>query len=79
MRLWTIKEAAYKSQPLNAELLMSDLSLDDPSATVRDYAFSEHNWHVFAVHQRSVRYGPWIYIRIMLAEVLGDFAEGAGQ
>ena len=33
LRLWTIKEAAYKSQLLNAELLMSDLSLDDPAAT----------------------------------------------
>lgn len=37
--------------------------LDDPSRSVRDYVFSEHNWHVFAAHERSVRYGPWLYIR----------------
>jgi N-sulfoglucosamine sulfohydrolase len=37
--------------------------LRDPSANIRDYAFSEHNWHVFAAHERSVRYKQWIYIR----------------
>lgn len=37
--------------------------LKDPHAKVRDFAFSEHNWHVYAAHQRSVRYGPWLYIR----------------
>lgn len=37
--------------------------LDDPSATVRDYAFAEHNWHVGQAHERMVRTGPWLYIR----------------
>ena len=37
--------------------------LKDPSAVVRDYAFAEHNWHVFAAHQRAVHHGPWLYIR----------------
>ena len=32
LRLWTIKEAAYKTQPVNAELLMGDFSLGDPAA-----------------------------------------------
>ncbi len=37
--------------------------LKDPRAEVRDYAFSEHNWHVFAAHERSVRFGKWLFIR----------------
>ncbi|MCB1230916.1 MAG: sulfatase [Verrucomicrobiae bacterium] len=37
--------------------------LADPAASVRDYAFSEHNWHVHQAHERSVQYGDWIYIR----------------
>ncbi|MAG57598.1 MAG: heparan N-sulfatase [Planctomycetes bacterium] len=37
--------------------------LDDPAATVRHYAFAEHNWHVYRAHERMVRTGPWLYIR----------------
>ncbi len=37
--------------------------LADPTATTRDYAFAEHNWHVGQAHERSVRFGDWLYIR----------------
>lgn len=37
--------------------------LKNPKAKTRDFAFSEHNWHVFKNHERSVRYGDWLYIR----------------
>lgn len=37
--------------------------LNDPSATVRDVVFAEHNWHVFKNHERMVRFGDWLYIR----------------
>ncbi len=37
--------------------------LENPHGKVRDFAFSEHNWHVYAAHERSVRYGQWLYIR----------------
>jgi arylsulfatase len=37
--------------------------LRDPDVDVRHYAFSEHNWHVFAAHERSVRFGKWLFIR----------------
>ena len=37
--------------------------LADPTATTRDYAFAEHNWHVGQAHERSVRNGKWLYIR----------------
>jgi arylsulfatase len=49
--------------------------LNDPAATTRDYAFAEHNWHVAAAHERSVRHGDWIYIRNNLPEVLNMAAE----
>ncbi len=35
----------------------------DPAATVRRYAFSEHNWHDYEAHGRSVRDGQFLYIR----------------
>jgi len=37
--------------------------LSDPKAVVRDFAFAEHNWHVFGAHERMVRHGDWLYIR----------------
>jgi arylsulfatase len=49
--------------------------LRDPKATVRDYAFAEHNWHVAAAHERSVRHGKWLYIRNNLPNVLNMAAE----
>jgi arylsulfatase len=47
----------------------------NPQATVRDYAFAEHNWHVAAAHERSVRHGDWLYIRNSLPDVLNMAAE----
>jgi arylsulfatase len=43
--------------------------LAGPEATTRDYAFSEHNWHVGRAHERSVRHGHWLYIRNNLPEL----------
>lgn len=37
--------------------------LDDASAQVRRYAFSEHNWHDYEAHGRSVRADGFLYIR----------------
>lgn len=37
--------------------------LEDPTAEVRDYAFSEHNWHDFEARGRGVRDHQWKYIR----------------
>ncbi len=36
--------------------------LQEPDATVRDVAFAERNWHVYALHERAVRTGDWLYI-----------------
>ena len=35
---------------------------EDPTASIRPYAFSEHNWHDYEAHGRSVRDGRWLYI-----------------
>lgn len=35
----------------------------DLSAEVRRYAFSEHNWHDYEAHGRSVRDGQFLYIK----------------
>ncbi|MCH9653962.1 MAG: sulfatase [Planctomycetes bacterium] len=37
--------------------------LKHPEKKVRDFAFAEHNWHVFKAHERMVRTGDWLYIR----------------
>ena len=49
--------------------------LADPQATVRDYAFAEHNWHVGQAHERSVREGDWLYIRNAFPELQSLCAE----
>ncbi|MFC5455001.1 sulfatase [Prosthecobacter fluviatilis] len=36
--------------------------LADPAATPRKYAFSEHNWHDYEAHGRSVRSEGFLYI-----------------
>jgi arylsulfatase A-like enzyme len=36
--------------------------LEDPSASVRRHAFSEHNWHDYEAHGRSVRSEGYLYI-----------------
>jgi arylsulfatase A-like enzyme len=40
----------------------------DPKAQIRSYAFSEHNWHDYEAHGRSVRDGEYLYIRNRLPE-----------
>lgn len=35
----------------------------DPTQSIRRYAFSEHNWHDYEAHGRSVRDGQFLYIK----------------
>lgn len=35
----------------------------DPAATPRRFAFSEHNWHDYEAHGRSVRDGRFLYVQ----------------
>ncbi|APZ96348.1 sulfatase family protein [Fuerstiella marisgermanici] len=36
---------------------------DDSSAGIRQYAFSEHNWHDYEAHGRSVRHGDYMLLK----------------
>lgn len=55
---------AAGSEPLKS---MQGVSLfptfEDPSAAIRRHAFSEHNWHDYEAHGRSVRSEGYLYIR----------------
>ena len=51
--------------------------LDNPGATVRDYAFAEHNWHVNQAHERMVRHGDWLYIRNAWPDLMAMCVESA--
>jgi len=37
--------------------------LENPQASIREFVFSEHNWHVFRSHERMVRFGDFVYIK----------------
>ena len=43
--------------------------LTDPTATVRHYVFSEHNWHDYKAFERSVRGKHFLYIENGVPEV----------
>lgn len=45
--------------------------------STRDFAFAEHNWHVFKSHERMVRYGDWMYIKNMYPEKRNLSAESS--
>lgn len=54
--------AGVKKQPTVQGVSIAKL-FNDHSATVRDYCFAEHNWHVYQAHERMVRTGKWLYIK----------------
>ena len=45
--------------------------LTDPAATVRPYAFAEHNWHDYTACERAVRTARYKYIRNAYPDLLG--------
>jgi arylsulfatase A-like enzyme len=45
--------------------------LNDPKAEVRQEAFSEHNWHDYGAHERSVRTARYRYIRNSFPNLMG--------
>lgn len=43
--------------------------LDNPQAKIRDYVFSEHNWHDYRAFERSVRTERYLLIRNWVTDV----------
>ncbi|MCC6509649.1 MAG: sulfatase [Pirellulaceae bacterium] len=55
--------AGQKSLPASFQGVSLAPILRDPQAKTRRHAFSEHNWHDYEAHGRSVRSDGWLYIR----------------
>ncbi len=51
----------------------------DPDAVVRDFVFSEHNWHVMQANERSVREGKYLYIKNNYPELQSMCVESAPE
>ncbi len=45
--------------------------LSEPTLSVRDYVYAEHNWHDYQARERSVRSSRYLYIRNDLPELPG--------
>jgi arylsulfatase len=58
----TILSLAGVEKPASVQGVSFVPVLRDPKARVRDVIFSERNWHVFQLHERSVRMDDWLYI-----------------
>ena len=59
----TILRAAGAEVPASVQGVSLMPVLADASAVVRTAAFSEHNWHDYEAHGRSVRSGGFLYVR----------------
>jgi N-sulfoglucosamine sulfohydrolase len=59
----TYLEAAGVTRPATFQGVSLLLLFKSPDATVRQYAFSEHNWHDYEAHGRAVRSEEYLYIR----------------
>ncbi len=59
----TILTAAQVKIPDTMQGVAMQPVYTDPEASVREAAFSEHNWHDYEAHGRSVRVGDFLYLR----------------
>lgn len=59
----TILELAGVEAPATMQGVSLTGVLEGSTESVRKYAFSEHNWHDYEAHGRSVRDGQYLYIR----------------
>ena len=64
----TILESASAKKPESLQGRSLQPMFADPSARVRRYAFSEHNWHDYAAHGRAVRDGEYLYISNLMPD-----------
>jgi arylsulfatase A-like enzyme len=59
----TFLEAAGVKAPPSFQGVSFMPLLKDPQSITRRHAFSEHNWHDYEAHGRSVRSEGWLYLR----------------
>jgi N-sulfoglucosamine sulfohydrolase len=59
----TLLEAAHIQRPTTMQGLSFLPTLQSPDSKIRQHAFSEHNWHDYEAHARSVRSNGYLYIR----------------
>ncbi|MGB6219597.1 sulfatase family protein [Haloferula sp.] len=59
----TILELAAVPIPSNIQGVSMIPVIENPSASIRQYVFAEHNWHDIEAHERMVRWKNWVYIR----------------
>jgi len=59
----TLLSLAGLAPPPTFQGLSIEPLLADPSASIRDLVFAEHNWHAQLAHERMVRHGDFVYIR----------------
>lgn len=59
----TILEAAKVEVPPTMQGVRMQPLFRDPSQQIRNYALSEHNWHDYEAHGRSIRDGKFLFIR----------------
>ncbi|MDF1825365.1 MAG: sulfatase [Verrucomicrobiales bacterium] len=59
----TMTELAGLDQPVTFQGRSLTPLYADSTVSIRPFAFSEHNWHDYEAHGRSVRDGRWLYIR----------------
>ena len=67
----TLLDVAQLSQLNSFQGFSLKRVLLDPKATVRPYAFAEHNWHDYRAFERAVQGGKYCYIRNWLPNVAG--------
>lgn len=54
--------AADSAKPARQPNIIAPM-MADPAAQVRRHAFSEHNWHDYEAHGRSIRSEGFLYLR----------------
>lgn len=59
----TILDIAKIEPPSAFQGISFQSILNDPNKATRRYAFSEHNWHDYEAHGRSIRSDGWLYVR----------------
>jgi N-sulfoglucosamine sulfohydrolase len=67
----TILQLAGLNPPASFQGVSFAKILSDPKASVREYAFAEHNWHDYRAFERAVHTPQLCYIRNWLPDIPG--------